>query len=230
MTKLISCIGIDYDIALLPHFLNHYNKLDIDTFHFIIHSNSEFDINEFRNTNINLRLEKWVGQFDGVTKTNKLNRIIEQTEEEWILLADVDEFQIWDSPLSQNYTTWGRLRDRESRDKKLKPVTSASLYEQFPLITKRTRWADVDKPCLFPSTDRLLSPHHLRDNKNTKKNLINIDHFRWIEGRIEKSKERREVYRKLNEQGVKLESGIWGKIPNWESDQIIKSYKPKTLI
>ena len=72
--KLISCVGIDYDIALLPHFIEHYSKLDIDTFHFIIHSKSQFNLNEFSNTNINLRLDKWVGKFDGVTKTNKLNK------------------------------------------------------------------------------------------------------------------------------------------------------------
>lgn len=230
MIKLISCIGIDYDIQLLPHFIKHYSKLDIDTFHFILHSNFEFDINEFRNTDINLKLEKWVGEFDGVTKTNKLNKIIEQSEESHILLADVDEFQIWETPLKDSNVVWGRLRDRESKDRTLAEVTEENLLVQFPLITDRTKWTDLDKPCLFPSSDRLLTPHHLRDNYNTKENLIDIDHFRWIKGRIEKSKERKEIYRKLNEQGIKLEGNIWKKIPNWESNVIIGMYKDKTLL
>ena len=231
MIKLISCIGIDYDLQLLPHFIKHYSKLDIDTFHFIIHSNSQFDVNEFRDSTLNLRLEKWVGTFDGVTKTNKLNKIIEKTEEPYIVLADVDEFQIWDRPLSSyNRTVWGILEDRESEDNTLKPVTAENIEKQFPLKTQRTRW-EPEKPCLFPSTDRLLSPHHLRDNKYIKDSTnIKINHYRWISGRVEKSIERDRVYSELNEKGVKLESGIWNKIPNWESQHIINQYRDKTLL
>jgi hypothetical protein len=228
MIKLISCVGIDYDLQLLPHFLKHYSKLDIEIFHLIIHSNSDFDIDKFANPKLNLKLEKWVGKFDGVTKTNKLNQIIEQTEQPLILMADVDEFQIWDRPL-EGYV-WGRLRDREAPGEELIEISDKNIEEQFPLITKRTLWADLDKPCLFPSTDRLLSPHHLRDNKNTRTNLIDIDHYRWAKGRIEKSIERRETYNKLNKQGVRLEANIWKNIPNWESDIIISMYRKKSLL
>jgi hypothetical protein len=229
--KLISCVGIDYDIALLPHFIEHYSKLDIDTFHFIIHSKSQFNLNEFYNTNINLRLDKWVGKFDGVTKTNKLNNIIEKTKEDYIVLADVDEFQIWDKPLkSYNKAVWGTLQDRESKDKSLTEVKPGNLEEQFPLITERTLWKDLDKPCLFPSSDRLLSPHHLEINKNPKKDLIKVNHYRWVKGRLEKSIERKSIYKELNKKGYKLEKGPWNKIPNWESDHIIGAYTKKHLI
>lgn len=228
MIKLISCIGIDYDLKLLPHFLKHYSKLDIEIFHLIIHSNSDFNIDELYNPEYNLRLVKWVGQFDGVTKTNLLNKIIEQTEQPLILMADVDEFQVWDRPLEG--CVWGTLRDREAPGEQLIEVTEEKIEDQFPLITNRTLWSDLDKPCLFPSTDRLLSPHHLRDNKNPRTNLIDVDHYRWIKGRIEKSKERKEIYTKLNKEGRRTEIKKWKIIPNWESDIIISMYRKKSLL
>lgn len=229
--KLISCIGLDFDSQLLPHFIEHYRKLDIDSFHLILHSKNDFDIDQYKTLTNNLILDKWVGVFDGVTKTNKLNVIIRDTTESHILMADVDEFQIWDNSLKSNDgVVWGILQDRESTNKKLNEVTTENLEDQFPLETQRTKW-DPKKPCLFPSTDKLLSPHHLRDNQYKDEYLIiKVNHYRWIKGRLEKSKERDKVYNELNKKGVKFESGIWGEIPNWESQDIINQYKDKTII
>ena len=47
---------------------------------------------------------------------------------------------------------------------------------------------------------------------------------------VEKSKERKKVYDELNQKGVMLESGIWGQIPNWESQNIINQFREKTLL
>jgi hypothetical protein len=239
MIKLISCIGIDYDLPLLPHFIKHYSKLDIDVFHFILHSKhysklskENFDMEQLSSIPQKLKIEKWIGVFDGVTKTNKLNKIIENTKESYIVMADVDEFQRWDQPLkSYNRTVWGILQDRESVERTLNPVDPGeSLEIQYPVKTKRTVW-DPEKPCLFPSTDRLLSPHHLRDNKYIKdESNISVDHYRWVSGRVEKSKERKKVYDELKKKCVMLESGIWGQIPNWESQNIINQFREKTLL
>ena len=233
--KLISCISLDYDEVLLPHFMDHYSKLDIDSFHLILHSNKDFDLKKYNYLNVNLKLDKWVGIFDGVTKTNKFNNIIKESKEEYILLADVDEFQIWNINLKEAIkkykAVWGTLRDRESKDKELIEVTSEELNKQFPLITKRTNWGSLDKPCLFPSSDYLLGPHNLKTYTNPHKDLIDIDHYRWIKGRVEKMIERKYNYRQLNKN--KINSPLYKKLPNFDADQIIEMYaarENKTII
>ena len=208
--KLISCIGLDYDRPLLSHFLKHYRALDIDSIHLIIHKKSKFNIQEiYDEFGDDLILEKWVGLFDGVTKTSKLNKIIENTEEDYIMMADVDEHQIWDTPVNEYLNVsnfrWGKLIDRESKEKQLIEVTDAPLDEQFPLVTNRTIWTDLFKPCLFPSTDRLASHHHLIINHNNNKDIIDIHHYRWVAGRLEKTKERKDHYTELNKTGYHLE-------------------------
>lgn len=208
--------------------------MDIDIIHLILHSKIDFNIEQYNLKYKNVVFEKWVGPFDGVTKTDKLNKIIEESTENYIMTADVDEFQIWDSPVKDFLKTsdfrWGLLQDRESKNKKLTDVTSEPLEIQFPLITKRTIWDDLHKPCIFPSKDRLLTPHHLRDNTNNMKNIILINHYRWISGRLEKTKERKERYIYLNEIGHNFRNSPWKRIPNWEGDYIVNSYKPKTLL
>lgn len=234
MITLISCIGLDYDSQLLPHFIRHYSKLDIDHFHFILHSKSEFDTAAYENMLPNLTLEKWVGNFDGVTKTVKLNKVIESVNTEYVMMADVDEFQIWETSVKEylkvNEFRWGLLRDRESVDKKLVKVTNEDLHKQFPLITNRTTWSNLYKPCVFSSTDRLISPHHVMFAKNDFRDIIPIDHYRWIDGRMKKTKERKEHYSKLNQSGYNLESSPWNSIPNWEGDYILRMYKTGSLI
>ena len=233
--KLISCIGLDYDRPLLSHFLKHYRALDIDSIHLIIHKKSKFNIQEiYDEFGDDLILEKWVGLFDGVTKTSKLNKIIENTEEDYIMMADVDEHQIWDTPVNEYLNVsnfrWGKLIDRESKEKQLIEVTDTPLDEQFPLVTNRTIWTDLFKPCLFPSTDRLASPHHLIINHNNNKDIIDIHHYRWVAGRLEKTKERKDHYTELNKTGYHLEKSPWKTIPNWEGDYILRMYKPGKLI
>jgi len=238
--KLISCIGLDYDRPLLSHFLKHYRALHIDHIHLIIHKKTDFKCKEVYNEikeiigDTNLTLVKWVGLFDGVTKTHKLNKIIEGSLEDYIMMADVDEHQVWDSPireyLKDNNFRWGKLQDRESAKKELIEITDKPLLEQFPLVTNRTVWTDLYKPCIFPSHDRLTSPHHLKVNTNNKKDIIEIDHYRWIKGRLEKTKERKEHYTELNKTGYHLEDSPWDTIPNWEGDYILRMYKPGKLI
>jgi len=233
--KLISCIGLDYDRPLLSHFLKYYRALDIDSIHLIIHKKTDFDIDQiYEEFGRDLVLEKWVGLFDGVTKTFKLNTIIENSTEDYIMMADVDEHQVWDVPvkkyLENNNFRWGELRDRESSDKQLIEVSDKPLEEQFPLVTKRTTWTDLFKPCVFPSSDRLASPHHLRTNLNNNKDIIDINHYRWIAGRLEKTKERKDHYTELNKTGYHLDHSPWKTIPNWEGDYILRMYKPGKLL
>ena len=141
---LTSCISVDYDLPLLPHFVNHYSKLEIDTFLLIFHSKNEFDFPKIHNILKPLGLKtictSWIGNFDAATKIKKLNEL---QSSGYILTTDVDEFQIYDKPLSEvikeKEIIWGKLRDREPKVNNLPKINKDDIQSQFPLITKKSK-------------------------------------------------------------------------------------------
>ena len=228
MITLTSCISVEYDLPLLPHFVKHYNKLDIDYYKLIFHSKYKFYPSKFEHLleplKSKVEISTWVGEFNASDKMDRLNAL--QTEG-LILTADVDEFQIWDRPLEG--TVWGYLRDRESTNPNLPFVSSVNLEEQFPIISDKSKWTKriATKPCLFPYNVRLSSPHHLAGFE-PKGRFIDVDHYRWISGRLEKSIERVNTYRKLNKHGKKLEE--FGFFPTQGLQNVIDEYGTKTLL
>ena len=220
--NLTSCISYDYDLPLVPHFIEHYNKLDIDFFRIIIHSKSNFELKKliktFEPVKHKLDLIPWVGKFDWKEKVKLLN---ENTGGDYTLTADVDEFQIWDNSLrdsiKEREIIWGQLYDRETNDGKLADIKEGRLEQQFPITSFKSKWEYKDykfKPCLYPSTYKLIQPHNLNEYNLglDKNNTIIINHYRWIKGRYEKSIER------LNNYNNKWET--------WDLENIIEEYRP----
>lgn len=227
MITLTSCISVDYDLPLLPHFVKHYSKLDIDRYKFIFHSKYKFYVSKFNHIlkpiKDKVEIFTWIGEFSCDQKMDKLNQL--QTEG-LILTADVDEYQIWDRPLEG--IVWGKLRDRESLDSSLSYISDKELEEQFPIISDKSKWGrNLMKPCLFPYDIKFTSPHHL-ENIEPSDDYIDVDHYRWVSGRLEKSIERVETYRKINKQGKKLEE--FGFYPTKGLQDVIDEYGTKPLI
>ena len=227
MITLTSCISVDYDLPLLPHFVKHYSKLDIDRYKFIFHSKYKFYVSKFNHIlkpiKDKVEIFTWVGEFSCDQKMDKLNQL--QTEG-LILTADVDEYQIWDRPLEG--IVWGKLRDRESLDSSLSYISDKELEEQFPIISDKSKWGrNLMKPCLFPYDIKFTSPHHL-ENIEPSDDYIDVDHYRWVSGRSEKSIERVKTYRKINKQGRKLEE--FGFYPTKGLQEVIDEYGNKPLI
>ena len=233
MTTLTSCISIDYDLGFLPHFIKHYSKFGIDRYKIILHSNQEFNIlnhfHFFKPIEKQVELIKWVGVFNASDKVDKLNEL---QKEGIIITADVDEFQIWEQPIDQySGVIWGKLRDREPVNGILPEITSEDIELQFPLITKKSNWGrSLFKPCLYPHNLKLLSPHHLQDNEPKDDDFIDIDHYRWVEGRLEKSIERLKNYKELNNQGRRMYK-YFHRFPTRDLQNVVDEYgnvkKPK---
>ena len=80
--------------------------------------------------------------------------------ESHILLTDIDEFQNHVVPIQDDFI-WGDLVDREPEGSKVKEVTAENIALQFPIKSKISKWNNTIKPCLFPSTERLLSSHFI---------------------------------------------------------------------
>tara|TARA_R100001015_G_C4552281_1_gene113876 strand:- start:123 stop:812 length:690 start_codon:yes stop_codon:yes gene_type:complete len=218
-----SCISYDYDLPLLPHFINHYNKLDIDFFRIIVHSKNEINLQTllktFQPIKHKLDLIPWVGKFDWKQKINLLNN---NTGGDYTLTADVDEFQIWDTSLrdsiKEKEIIWGQLYDRETTNGKLAKIKKGKLEQQFPITSFKSKWEYKDykfKPCLYPSTYKLSDPHNLNEHHQglDKSDTIIVNHYRWIEGRYEKSVERINNYNNI--------------YSTWDLENVLKLLEPK---
>ena len=230
--KLISCISLDYDLKLIPHFLSHYSKLNISNFHFILHKKENFNVVDFlyyfsKLPPFKVTFQQWVGEFNAVDKIEKYNSIIESTDESHILLADVDEFQNHKHIITEDYV-WGHLVDREPQDKLVKEVDSSDLSKQFPIKSLRSNWVDNIKICVFPSSEKLVTSHHTTTSYRGE-DTIPVDHYRWTDTRYEKASERYAVYSKLNKNKSKLFSN-GAHLATADSLNIINMLKKKTFI
>ena len=229
MITLTSCISVDYDLPFLPHFINHYSKLEIDTYLLIFHSKNEFNFSEIHKTLKPISHKtistSWIGDFDAATKIDKLNEL---QSSGYILTTDIDEFQIYDKPLSdyilEKEIIWGKLRDRETPDSNLATITNENLNLQFPVVSSKSNWGrGLFKPCLYPAKYKLLSPHHLTRSEPNEDDVIKIDHFRWVKGRLEKSIERLKNYNKLNDKGVTWYK-YYNRFPTIDLQNVIDEY------
>ena len=239
--ELTCCISVDYDMKFLPHFLQHYSNT-VNKFSFIFHSSNDFNVDPFYDYFKTLsyfrtfNTEKWVGRFNAIDKVDLLNELSVKSKHDYILTADVDEFQIWDKKahFSKKDIVWGTLRDRESLSKTLPDITSKDIFKQFPLTTNRTQWGDQNhKPCLFPSGTLLSTPHNIVGAKMAGAfPHLTIEHFRWAKGRLEKSEERLANYKKLNKEGKKWthKQNVYNNLPITDLVNRITEIKGKSTI
>ena len=106
--RLISCIGVESDLALLPHFLGHYADLGIraDRMHLILQS-AEPDhpaLDAARDVLGRFGVtphEVWIAPYtsDGMWQKRREVQASVAAEGDWILSADADEFHEYPEPL-----------------------------------------------------------------------------------------------------------------------------------
>jgi hypothetical protein len=217
---LITCVSIDFDLDYLPHFVRHYSKLDIDEYRFILHSKEEIvqDVflklfeNLFKDTKAEYKLEFWSGVFKYYDKVDRLNNLIQQQVGTYYVLADVDEFQIWPDSIKNSIISnkgeivWGTLRDREAPEGSNTVLDSTiDIDKQFNIISNKSNWnSDLYiKPIAFNSSYTLRGCHDIVDVDKfkaieQKATVIQVDHYRWNDKRLDKMIERHENYKAYN--------------------------------
>ncbi len=143
--RLCAVIGDNCD--MLPHFIDHYRDLGVDEFHIILHAPPGKD--DFRAEALRIMTEKGIapaqiyeGGWDSRISTNLINGLKTQYPDDWFIVADSDELQIYEKPLrdviksahdnGQTYIT-GSFVDRVSADGSMKAINhQSSIWEQFP--------------------------------------------------------------------------------------------------
>lgn len=150
--RLISCVGVRSDLALLPHFLRHYRRLGVlpARMHLIVHSPdpdaTDLDaaltlLSEFGTA----APEIWTDPYtsDGMWTRRRETQAKVASPDDFVLTADVDEFHEYPEPLVRFLARCDRLGanavqgvfvDRLAKAGRLAPVLpEPELPRQFPL-------------------------------------------------------------------------------------------------
>lgn len=152
--RLISCVGVRHDLALLPHYLRHYRDLGVhpSRMHIVLNG-LEDDADEVARAQEILQdhgvtpHEVWVAPYTSDAMWEKRREVQRQvaSAEDWVISADVDEFCEFPDALEPFLAycerrgancVQGVFIDRLAADGRLRAVEpEPTLWEQFPVET-----------------------------------------------------------------------------------------------
>ena len=150
--RLVSCVGVEHDLALLPHFLRYYIGLGIspDRFHIILNSPTT-DAPGLVEARAVLTAqgvepeEEWVEPYTSDAMWEKRREVQRRVAAptDWVLSADVDEFHEFPAPLGEVLAycegrgvncVQGVFVDRLAPGGRLAEVEpEPSIWDQFPV-------------------------------------------------------------------------------------------------
>ena len=204
------------DATLLPHFLSHYAAAGVDEFFIAIAP-------EFSETVGGLASAYSIRSFEGLDLTDSLlagtaavtsMRKLHQKLDEWVLIVDLDEFVEFDDPVSKITSqandeganvVRGILFDRFGLEGMPAKVTfDTDLAQRFPIksrFTRHVRRGFDHKGVLVKG--RLASAaeegHHRYEGEFLYSRVLEISHYKWIAGSIERL---RRSYEKVRASGM----------------------------
>jgi hypothetical protein len=213
--RLFSTLYYDAE-ELLPWFLAYYRKLGITSFHFIVqlYENPRLleSVEGFKKSYpIELQevMDDYVtGAEVQVRMSGIRSKIVAGSE--WALVADPDEFQVYDRPMcavveacerERACYVQGRLVDRVANDGSLPPLVSGQpLNEQFPLRGNLTgpllQGATTKVTLVRGSTPTGPGQHAvLGAHRRFSQPCVEVHHFKWRAGLSEKLRRRVEERR-----------------------------------
>lgn len=220
MIKLV--FGIIDDLSLLPYFLKWYSEQGVDLFivNIVDFKQDNKIVEEFcdksRNYNTIINNIRY-GKDDNISQSQ--NRILAQinftNNNDWIIFADLDEFHEYPGGIERFFKTidnkydvvQGNFVDHIALNQKLLPYDcDVDLFKQYPLETRisekilKVPGARISAIKGFIHTGSMHTcKNKLYRNKNMRfyPNAINIHHFKWREGLIERIEKRLSYFRNI---------------------------------
>jgi hypothetical protein len=146
MIRLVSVIG--HGVELIPHFINHYKEM-VDKIFFVVYEsdNNKGLTNKVKNIikdydNVSIVHTEYHRVFDWERVTELYNKIKNKHKNDWWVVADIDEFQLYDYPYLGHIINecesngWELVRggfiDRIGEDGEFCELTSEYIFKQFP--------------------------------------------------------------------------------------------------
>lgn len=159
---LRSCIGVEHDLQLIPHFIDYYKNLGVTDFLLTLssptsdHKNLTIAKSILSDNNIN-PIFTWIGKYKENRRKKYLRTMVKDLKpNNWIVTADCDEFQEYPTnlidftkDLDENKLTWtrGYLIDRLALNGVIPKsiLNNDSLFNQFPLRCNLHNFRDEPK-------------------------------------------------------------------------------------
>ena len=145
--KLRLCTVLGENLNFLTEYVQHYKKIGVSDFHFIIHAsqqNNSFYLrakHQLQQLGIK-NISRYGGMWNGLICTKLLNSVKRKYPNDWFIVADQDEFQIYGSDVFEIIKTAekkkqdfisGILLDRVSANGKLSPFKGKNIWKKYPL-------------------------------------------------------------------------------------------------
>lgn len=234
--RLVAVVGSHLDV--LPHMLSHYSRLGVDSLWINLHMNSYHDVLYYQALEIaeqfgaeikSIYIGKWLQSVNPFLYAASR----EKHPNDWFLMADVDEFQVYPQELRSFFQRMddagydyieGCVIDRLARDGGFPAVDPhISIWSQFPIagmITYPLLGANIQKivaakgcVSIGPGQHEAFGGHGCP----RKKEYIPVHHFKWFQGLDLRLKARVEFYR-ANDEPIWIESqkflDYWAEKPN----------------
>lgn len=214
---VISMLG--GDVAVVPHMIEHYRGHGVESFIFIRHAETVDDPvyqaaeDAVRAAGLAL-FDTHIGPWHEDLNATLIERAMSAHPGDWFVVADLDEFQVYDRPLA-DLLSWcqrsgydyveGCYLDRVALDGRLPAVVDGSLWDQFPLaggLSFPLLGATPTKVGLARGFVQLELGHHTARNGRGAPHrdaYLQVHHFKWNDSVVERTRLRKS----------RFESGEW---------------------
>ncbi|WP_328550807.1 glycosyltransferase family 2 protein [Streptomyces sp. NBC_00366] len=218
LVHVVSLVGAR-DAALLPHFVEHYRNLGLESFRLICHGESPSDDRYIHLRDVcravgveplHSHFGPWRDRLAQQLKVYALSR----SPNDWHVVADVDEFHVYSHPIGELLEKSehmgadhvnGCFLDRVGDGGKLLEVDETSLWERYPLagaVSAGISKALPLKTGIARGGVELLMGHHgtvAGRGLPRAEGFIQVHHFKWTES----------VVRRMRHRVASLSGGRW---------------------
>ncbi|WP_225824069.1 glycosyltransferase family 2 protein [Streptomyces naphthomycinicus] len=211
--RFVSVVGAD--TGLLDAAITHYRSLGVESFHIIRHVESLDDPDFQRSRDVMARhglsfVAVHQGPWDEDLNAYLIRAQMRRHSGDWWVVADLDEFHVYDRPLTDviaacesggyDYVR-GAMLDRVAADGSLPALRpDMSIWEQFPLaglLTLRVPGAGPSKVTLARGDVQLtLGQHAARTGRMmpAEEAFPQVHHFKWTDSVLPRLIRREEAY------------------------------------
>ncbi|MGK5447126.1 glycosyltransferase family 2 protein [Streptomyces radiopugnans] len=200
---------------MIPHFINHYRSLGIESFYITCHAEFEGDPG-FQLCKKYVRecgldaFHAHVGPWSLDLNQRLLRHAMDENPADWYVVADSDEFQVYDRPLPElvelceadgyDYVG-GCFLDRLGEGGRFPEVQSATpLWEQYPLAGSVSagllRALPLKVPLVRSGVDLMSGQHGVCEGRGLPRSesYVQVHHFKWTATVVRRLEERAERF------------------------------------
>lgn len=208
--RLVSVVGTAH-AALLGHLVRHYRDLGVEAFCLILHAESVADPGYVglrdlcRDLGI-VPFHTHLGRWSDLRLSRRLTEFaMTHHPDDWFVVTDADEFQVYDRPLAELLRTAealgadhvnGCFLDRVTADGSLTGITAEPLWRQYPLagaVSAGICRALPLKACIARGGVELLLGNHataVGTGVPRAESYVQVHHFKWTAAVVEQMRRR----------------------------------------